>query len=1013
MRQDTEYQQASHDGRSATRPRGSRLNRHRPRQTRSQGFRNQERRPSSNHIDHDLPGESSFFNGEANLVDRRQETQGVTSQIDSTAHEGEPIAIAGPSSSGTLSNRNDSTHATHHRRGRGGRFKHSAHNMNQNRSENSSESSQRWLPHTARGHTPRNSNNQFYQDRFRQSEGIHLDENIDPRSQGNERRVSDRQSHSKQSSTNEISDMQKGISENQLKSNNFECMICCDNIHRSNPIWYCSNCYNIFHLRCATEWCNKSVRSRNEALANAQYPSLGQASNNVSVHGSQNYFETRDSQAQARNDERWNSVEWPCPACREIRHSRPSVYKCFCGKVVKPEINRHLTPHSCGQLCGRKRPNADCPHACNTVCHPGRCAPCVLTSRRSCFCGQTTKEVKCSVGPFSCNQVCGKVLLCGQHSCAKTCHSGVCGDCEQTIVISCRCGRKELEKRCNDIGKGDKSDAWSFSCDTVCGRLLDCGKHYCNEKCHVGPECPSCKLLSKNIKTCPCGSTHIKKTVLMGRGSCTDPLPTCESKCNRILICGPDKNRHRCQKRCHVGSCPPCKLKTTAHCECKLSTKTVDCALMYQRVTNGDEYYFKQVELTFTCENRCNTLKNCGRHRCYNKCCRSIKNSEAPVHRCDQVCSKKLSCMIHNCPETCHPGQCGDCTNIGWQELACHCGSSVLYPPIPCGARPPACTRPCRRPHSCGHPVTHECHDDTEKCAPCIVFVKKSCFCGSDSKDSVYCYLPGYSCGRTCKRQLACRQHACQRVCHDGDCEVPNERGAILCQQPCPVSRYLCKHPCGLPCHGVSPCPSSECRKLVEIVCECGNKKERVECHKVMRDIDNSNKLAMLSTTRRDQDTIIVDLSKKSVPQLENSSKRSPKKLDCDDSCSILKRNRALAEALDIVQPDLKPTSIFGEDPLRLLKEATAQDYKFVSSTFNSLMRFIKSAKESDKRFIFMQFPPAGKLRREVIHELAHHFNCTSESRDEEPFRHVVVRAYKNKSCVPDFSIEQLLPVTD
>lgn len=804
--------------------------------------------------------------------------------------------------------------------------------------------------------------------------------------------------------------VQSQIAEVELRGNDFECIICCDNIRRTNPIWYCDSCYNIFHLKCAIEWCNKSIRSRNEAIADSQYPSLGQTTivQNIQSVGNQSHGRQINYQA-----ERFNSVEWPCPTCREVCHQKPEKYKCFCGKVVRPEINRLLTPHSCGQLCGRKRPSTDCPHSCNSVCHPGRCNPCSLTSRRPCHCGKLTRDIKCILGTQSCGQTCGKPMSCGRHFCSRICHSGSCEKCEEMLIISCNCGQEEVQKQCNLIGRrGGKKDLLKFSCKKVCGKLLDCSKHYCDQICHPGPNCRSCKWLSQNIKTCPCGSTHIKKSVLEERKSCMDPIPTCGNKCNAVLICGPEKNRHKCQKKCHVGPCPPCKLKTPAHCECGLSTKTIDCSLMFERIVDGDQVTFKQIKYTFTCETRCNKLKNCGRHRCNNKCCKFMKEPHSIVHNCDQICNKKLPCGLHNCQEPCHPGQCGDCTNIGWEELRCHCGLSVLFPPIPCGARPPACHRLCRRTHNCGHPVKHECHDDTEDCAPCTVFVKKSCFCGVDSKDSVHCYLPGYSCGRTCKKQLPCKQHTCKRVCHDGECVSANERGVILCEQPCPVMRYSCKHPCSLPCHGNRPCPPSECKKPIEITCDCGNKKERIDCYKIMKDVDNRNKVAMMSTNRNNQDSIIVDLSKKSIPKIEQEcDSRSLKQLECDETCSILKRNKALAEALEITQPDLKPTDIFGEDPLKLLREATNQDYKFVSATFSSLARFVKAAKESDKRFIFMQFPPSIKLRREVIHELAHHFKCTSESRDEEPFRHVVVRAYKNKSAVPDFSIEQLLPI--
>lgn len=809
---------------------------------------------------------------------------------------------------------------------------------------------------------------------------------------------------------NSASTIQSESSENQLKTNTLECMICCDNIHRTQPIWYCMDCYNIFHLKCAIEWCNKSIRTRNESMASAQYPSLGQSSGPLRGSSGINSQQTPGGST-SYEQERSNSVEWPCPACRKVLHFRPGKYKCFCGKVVRPEVNRHLTPHSCGQLCGRKRPNAECPHDCNSMCHPGRCNPCTLSCRKTCHCGKESKEVRCSVEVGSCGQICGKPLNCGEHTCAKACHSGTCSPCDMVLSIKCYCATEETQERCDS--KSSRRRNKGFSCDKICDKILDCGKHRCAQRCHPGPGCSSCKLLSANIKTCPCGSTSIKSSILNARSSCTDPLPTCGNKCNRNLICGPDKSRHKCQRKCHVGSCPPCKLKSSVRCQCSSSTRTIDCSLMFERVVEDDQVYFKQTRYTFNCETRCNTPKNCVRHRCQNKCCIANKDSSSRLHVCDQKCNKKLACGQHNCMETCHPGQCGDCTNIGWEELRCHCGGSTMYPPIPCGAKPPTCHRACRRAHDCGHPVKHECHDDTELCAPCTVFVKKSCFCGADSKDSVYCYKPGYSCGRACKKQLSCRQHTCKRICHENECETPNSRGAIICSQPCPVPRYICKHPCAFPCHGKTPCPVSDCKRIIEISCNCGNRTERIECHKLTRDVDNRNKMAMLSMNRPNQDSVIVDLSSKPSVGPSTQDNASKKRLDCDESCSIYKRNKALAEALDIAQPDLKPASTFGEDPLKLLKEATAHDYKFVSATYSSLTKFIKSAKESDKRFIFMQFPPTDNLRREVIHELAFHFSCTSESRGEEPQRHVVVRAYKNKSVVPDFTIEQLLPVTD
>ncbi len=40
----------------------------------------------------------------------------------------------------------------------------------------------------------------------------------------------------------------------------------------------------------------------------------------------------------------------------------------------------------------------------------------------------------------------------------------------------------------------------------------------------------------------------------------------------------------------------------------------------------------------------------------------------------------------------------------GFDELTCHCGLTVLYPPIACGTKPPECKNMCTRRHECDHP---------------------------------------------------------------------------------------------------------------------------------------------------------------------------------------------------------------------------------------------------------------------------------------------------------------------
>lgn len=40
----------------------------------------------------------------------------------------------------------------------------------------------------------------------------------------------------------------------QLRNATYECMVCCENIRCEAAVWSCSNCYNVFHLRCVKKW---------------------------------------------------------------------------------------------------------------------------------------------------------------------------------------------------------------------------------------------------------------------------------------------------------------------------------------------------------------------------------------------------------------------------------------------------------------------------------------------------------------------------------------------------------------------------------------------------------------------------------------------------------------------------------------------------------------------------------------------------------------------------------------
>jgi len=118
---------------------------------------------------------------------------------------------------------------------------------------------------------------------------------------------------------------------------------------------------------------------------------------------------------------------------------RTVLIRCHAGKLKDPEFHQYVTPHSCGEVCGRERDN-NCPHHCNILCHPGPCPPCQAFTTKSCMCGKTKQTAKCAAAmAIRCNTVCEKTRNCGKHSCQSVCHAGSCDPCSEIItqVIEC------------------------------------------------------------------------------------------------------------------------------------------------------------------------------------------------------------------------------------------------------------------------------------------------------------------------------------------------------------------------------------------------------------------------------------------------------------------------------------------------------------------------------------------------------------------------------------------------
>lgn len=719
----------------------------------------------------------------------------------------------------------------------------------------------------------------------------------------------------------------------ELSTGQYDCAICYSCITTKSAVWACSQCHTVLHLPCVKRWARSSVEKVEE----------------------QNAMQD-DAAMRARKG------TWRCPGCQFAREQVPTVYRCWDGRVQDPVGGKGVPPHSCGKPCAKDR----CMHGCAAgVCHPGPCPPCPITITRRCFCGAQQISLRCSQmqaspatdpsGGVSCGGQCGKLLGCETHRCTKLCHAGPCAPCEEQIEARCYCGREHKQMRCGQgTGKTSTSAAngsqWTgrWSCERECGKLFDCGKHACKRPCHLlEPSPAACPFSPARIQTCPCGAEPLNAD----RMSCTDPVKTCSRTCGKMLSCG-----HTCSHTCHLGPCPPCAVPVTTPCRCGETKKRLPCHERQREEAEGGQEVL--------CQTVCRSLRLCGKHECRRTCCplyfqaknkskrrptyeELLEQDPAGYHTCDNTCGKVLTCGLHRCEAACHRGPCPPCLQASFEEMACHCGRTVLEPPVPCGTQV-KCHFPCARPPPlCGHPqVSHDCHDDQEACPPCIHLVEKPCMCGKNVVANVPCHRARVSCGQTCNAVLQCGFHRCTSICHEqGKCGP--------CRQTCGKPRK-CGHPCPEPCHAPAACPETEpCQAWVTLLCACGNIQQRVRCGS----------------------------------SLHNPVEQD-RTLQCTDACLVAQRNAKLAEALGLnpVQQQIRYQP--REYPLSALSYygTNSSNRRWCEEMEATLTDLIRSPRHA------ILLHPSTPSQRQFMHDLADVFRLQSEDVDEEPRRSVAIR---------------------
>lgn len=146
---------------------------------------------------------------------------------------------------------------------------------------------------------------------------------------------------------------------------------------------------------------------------------------------------------------------------------------------------------SCNSLCSK--PYLACEHSCTSKCHDGPCPPCDAHIVCPCRCGAITKNLPCYMvhsestpneKEILCDKPCLSLRACGKHQCRRVC-------CP-LASLAAGTGRKGKKRVVADdsVGIGEE---WGglHECDLVCGKMLGCGNHKCEQKDHKGL-CPPC-----------------------------------------------------------------------------------------------------------------------------------------------------------------------------------------------------------------------------------------------------------------------------------------------------------------------------------------------------------------------------------------------------------------------------------------------------------------------------------------------------------------------------------------
>jgi len=151
-------------------------------------------------------------------------------------------------------------------------------------------------------------------------------------------------------------------------------------------------------------------------------------------------------------------------------------------------------------------------------------------------------------------------------------------------------------------------------------------------------------------------------------------------------------------------------------------------------------------------------------------------------HTCGELCEHPLpgSCS-HTCRLLCHPGPCPPCPLV--VDARCFCGKRCAK--RRCGQQRFSCQGVCGRRLECGHACESVCHEG--ECPACDKVGVFRCQCGAEERRAA-CSERLFRCARVCGKRLGCGRHACAQICHGGACSGCPLEGRRSC--PCGKAEY-------------------------------------------------------------------------------------------------------------------------------------------------------------------------------------------------------------------------------